>query len=59
MGDDIPENDIIELIGCSRTSLRRNYKELNALLATETRQKAQPRRRKSRRQIKQAVTRAE
>lgn len=24
----IPENDIIELVGCSRTSLRRNYREL-------------------------------
>lgn len=59
MGDDVPENDIIELVGCSRTSLRRIYRELTALLAAEKRQKAQPRRRKGRRQMKQAVSRAE
>jgi hypothetical protein len=31
-GDKVPENDIIELVGCSRTSLRRNYRELHDYL---------------------------
>jgi len=34
-GDPIPENDIIELVGCSRTSLRRNYRELRVLLSSD------------------------
>ncbi len=33
VGDDLNENDIIELVGCSLTSLRRNCRELSALFA--------------------------
>ncbi|MFX1562154.1 MAG: cyclin family protein [Promethearchaeota archaeon] len=59
MGDDVPENDIIELVGCSRTSLRRNYSELIDLLAEEKNRNVQPRRRKGSRQIKRAISKAE
>ena len=33
VGDDLNENDIIELVGCSLTSLRRNSRELSTFLA--------------------------
>jgi len=59
MGDDVPENDIIELVGCSRTSLRRNYSELINLLAEEKHRNVQPRRRKGSRQIKRAISHVE
>ncbi len=35
VGDNLNENDIIELVGCSVTSLRRNCRELSPLLADE------------------------
>lgn len=59
LGDEVPENDIIELVGCSRTSLRRNYRELNTLLAGEKQQKPQSRRRKRNRKMKEEATHTE
>lgn len=59
-GDSLPENDIIELVGCSRTSLRRNYRELRNLLGSDIKKLPiqKPRRRRTTTQDK-AVTRAE
>ena len=57
-GDSLPENDIIELVGCSRTSLRRNYRELRALLNPDPSMvKTKPRRRTTTKP--KSVTRAE
>jgi hypothetical protein len=43
-GNSIPENDIIELIGCSRTSLRRNCRELRRYFAQSEETTRKPRR---------------
>ncbi|MFX0168101.1 MAG: cyclin family protein [Candidatus Hodarchaeota archaeon] len=56
-GDSLPENDIIELVGCSRTSLRRNYRELRMLLNSEA--TTQPKQRRRPKQKHTPVTRAE
>jgi hypothetical protein len=58
-GDSIPENDIIELVGCSRTSLRRNYRELRSLLSSDEKKlpKHKPRRRTKSQE--KAISRAE
>jgi hypothetical protein len=47
-GDSIPENDIIELVGCSRTSLRRNYRELRTLLSSDEKKLPQYKQRRRR-----------
>ncbi len=59
IGDSIPENDIIELVGCSRTSLRRNYRELRTLLSSD--EKKLPKHKRKRRMTSQekAITRTE
>jgi hypothetical protein len=60
VGDPIPENDIIELVGCSRTSLRRNYRELRTLLTSDEKKLPQhKRRRRTASTKKKAATRAE
>jgi hypothetical protein len=57
-GESLPENDIIELVGCSRTSLRRNYRELRNFLDSDaTITKPKQRRRITRKPT--SVTRAE
>jgi hypothetical protein len=58
-GDSIPENDIIELVGCSRTSLRRNYRELRTLLSSDEKKLPQHKRRRRTTAQKKAHTRAE
>ncbi len=58
--DSIPENDIIELVGCSRTSLRRNYRELRSILGSD--EKKFPKYKRRRRQKttqEKSITRAE
>jgi hypothetical protein len=58
-GDSIPENDIIELVGCSRTSLRRNFRELRNLLGSDEKKLPQYKRRRRATSKEKAVTRAE
>jgi hypothetical protein len=59
-GDSLPENDIIELVGCSRTSLRRNYRELRNLLSSDEKKLPQYKHRRRRSTPpKKAITRAE
>ncbi len=58
-GDPIPENDIIELVGCSRTSLRRNYRELRTILSSDEKKLPQHKRRRRTTSKEKAVTRAE
>jgi hypothetical protein len=57
-GDRVPENDIIELVGCSRTSLRRNYRELHEYLTTRAVDRTLPSTKRMR-QRRQAVSQAE
>lgn len=60
VGDSLPENDIIELVGCSRTSLRRNYRELRNLLSSDDKKLPQHKRRQRRTSSQEkAVSRAE
>jgi hypothetical protein len=59
-GDSLPENDIIELVGCSRTSLRRNYRELRSLLSSDDKKLPQLKGRQRRISTQEkSVTRAE
>lgn len=58
-GDALPENDIIELVGCSRTSLRRNFRELRTLLDSDSKKFTQQRRIRRTRKQKKAISRAE
>jgi hypothetical protein len=57
--DSIPENDIIELVGCSRTSLRRNYRELRTLLNSDEKKLPQHKRRRRTTSQEKTLTRAE
>lgn len=57
-GDSLPENDIIELVGCSRTSLRRNYRELRTVLTSDLTTKKPSLRRRTTQKPK-STTRAE
>ena len=57
-GDSLPENDIIELVGCSRTSLRRNYRELRNLLNSDS-TPTTPKQRRRTTQTPKSLTRAE
>lgn len=58
-GDSIPENDIIELVGCSRTSLRRNFRELRALLGADEKKLPQYKHRRENKPPEKVLTRAE
>ncbi|MFW9831870.1 MAG: cyclin family protein [Candidatus Thorarchaeota archaeon] len=59
-GDSLPENDIIELVGCSRTSLRRNFRELRIALGSDEKKLPQHKRQQRRTTSKEkAITRAE
>jgi hypothetical protein len=57
-GDHVPENDIIELVGCSRTSLRRNYRELHDYLNAGALNRSLPTKKRLS-QRRRALTRAE
>jgi hypothetical protein len=57
-GDSLPENDIIDLVGCSRTSLRRNYRELRTLLNSDS-TLTQPKQRRRTTQTSKSISRAE
>ncbi len=55
-GNSIPENDIIELIGCSRTSLRRNCRELRRYFAQSKETTRKPQRRTRQHRTKHKVS---